>query len=83
MWHWLEELSGGAAGFVGSVTGSSLGLVALLIGAMVNAHLNRRRDDRLRRDQTRSFAVALKSELKQLQAVLIQNADELDETDGP
>jgi hypothetical protein len=62
-WTWLQGLSGGAAAFVGSVTGSSLGLLALVVGALYNAHLNRERDDRLRREERRGIAVAIKAEL--------------------
>ena len=64
MWEWLSSLSGGAATFIGSLTGSAIGLIALLIGALFNAHLNRRRDDRLREIDTRGLAVALLAELR-------------------
>ena len=60
---WLEDLSGGAANFVGSFTGAAVGLIAILIGALFNAHLNRRRDDRLRRLEARAAATALRAEL--------------------
>jgi hypothetical protein len=70
MWEWLQGLSGGAANFVGAVAGSAVGLVALLIGALFNAHLNRLRDDRLRREETRAVAAALLAELKGAARVL-------------
>ncbi|MFK7865833.1 MAG: hypothetical protein AB8B77_00160 [Alphaproteobacteria bacterium] len=35
----------------GTVIGSGFGLIALLLGALFNADLNRRRDDRIRREQ--------------------------------
>jgi hypothetical protein len=44
MWEWLQGLSGGAASFIGSFTGSAIGLIAILSGALFNAHLNRKRD---------------------------------------
>jgi hypothetical protein len=47
-WKWLGALPPSSASFVGTVTGSSLGLIALLLGALFNARLNRRRDDKLR-----------------------------------
>jgi hypothetical protein len=46
MWEWLNDLEGGALTVVGTAVGSFLGLISLLIGALFNAHLNRRRDDR-------------------------------------
>jgi hypothetical protein len=42
-WDWLGTLPQGQATFLGSF----VGLFALLVAALVNAHLNRRRDDRL------------------------------------
>ena len=78
MWDWLEHLSGGAANFIGSLTGAVVGLLALLAGAMFNAHLNRRRDDRLRRAETRSTASALRAELSSLMDTLISNASDLE-----
>jgi hypothetical protein len=62
-WQWLQTASQGQASFLGTLIGSSIGLVALLLGALFNAHLNRRRDDRLRRLDQRAMAVALKTEL--------------------
>src|SRR5215217_5010526 len=41
MWGWLQGLSGGAATAVGSATGAAIGRVALLLGALFNARLNR------------------------------------------
>jgi hypothetical protein len=63
MWEWLHDASPGEATFLGSLTGSSIGLVALLLGALFNAHLNRRRDDQLRREEQRTVATALHAEL--------------------
>jgi hypothetical protein len=54
----------GEAAFVGALIGSSIGLVALLLGALFNAELNRRRDDRLRREDRRAVATALRAELE-------------------
>jgi hypothetical protein len=79
MWDWLQGLSGGAATFLGALTGSSVGLVAILVGALFNAHLNRRRDDRVRREDVRSVATALQAELMGLHRTLIDNAKGLKE----
>jgi hypothetical protein len=70
MWQWLHDLSPGQATFFGSLTGSSIGLFALLIGAWCNACLNRKRDNRLRREDQRAMAVALKTELAEWSRVL-------------
>jgi hypothetical protein len=77
MWQWLQGLSGGAATFVGAVSGSLIGLLALLFGALFNAHLNRRRDDRLRKEEARAIATALRAELAGLRRILTRNAEEL------
>ena len=62
-WHVLKDASPGQASFLGTLAGSSIGLFALLIGAWCNACLNRKRDNRLRREDQRAMAVALKTEL--------------------
>jgi hypothetical protein len=62
-WQWLRNASQSQATSLGTLTGSSIGLIALLIGALFNAHLNRRRDDRLQREDQRAVAAALKAEL--------------------
>ena len=70
---WLQGLSPGSASFLGSFSGASMGLLALLIGALFNAHLYRRRDDRLRRAEARAAATALKAELTGINQALMQN----------
>jgi hypothetical protein len=70
---------GGSPAFLGALTGSSLDLLAILIGALVNAHLNRRRDDRLRNHEVRALATALQAELKGLHRTLVHNAKEIRE----
>jgi len=62
-WQWLEDASQGQATFIGSLIGSSIGLIALLLGALFNAHLNRRRDTSLRREERETVAAALMAEL--------------------
>lgn len=46
-WDWLTALPSGAAGFLGTLAGSTLGLLALILGALLNASLNRKRDDQI------------------------------------
>lgn len=49
--------------WVGNVIGAAIGFVALMIGAMWNAHLNRRRDDRLRNEERKELLAALMGEV--------------------
>jgi hypothetical protein len=79
---WFATLPSSTATYLGTLTGSGLGLVALLIGALFNAHLNRRRDDRLRREDARSVISALKAELSGICESLQSNADSLDNPRG-
>lgn len=61
--EWLSSLKPGAASFVGSLTGFVLGLVALVLGALFNFWLNRRRDNALRREEMKAVAAALYGEI--------------------
>jgi hypothetical protein len=74
--NWLQGLSGGAPSFVGSFTGAAIGLIALLLGALFNAHLNRRRDDRIRNEEARTSAIALKAELSGIVLALSRNVED-------
>jgi len=77
--NWLGALPQGSASFIGTLTGSFLGLVALLLGALFNAHLNRRRDDALRSADRLAVASALHAELLAIHRALIENAKFLEE----
>lgn len=79
LWNWLAQLPQGSASFLGSVAGSSLGLIAILLGALFNARLNRNRDDRLRDEDRIALASALHAELKGIHRALIENAQHLKE----
>jgi hypothetical protein len=72
-WSWLHDTSPGQATFIGSV----FGFLALLGGAWANASFNRKRDDRLRRDEQRAVAVALRAELVGCRRALLTNAAQL------
>lgn len=50
--------------WMGNVIGAAIGLVAILIGALWNAYLMRKRDAHLREQETRSISSALASELR-------------------
>lgn len=63
LWQQIVALPPGVATFMGTLAGSSLGLLAILLGALFNAHLNRARDDRLRAEEARSIRGALLGEL--------------------
>jgi len=79
IWDWLVNLPSGAASFVGTLAGSSFGLIALLVGALFNARLNRKRDDRIRDEEGRAIRTALKAELSGIYDSLIRNADMLEQ----
>jgi len=76
-WDWLGTLSQGQATFLGSLVGAFVGLLALLLGALFNAHLNRKRDDRLRAEERRSVATALRAELAGFKDSLVENSERL------
>jgi hypothetical protein len=78
-WDWLETLSPGQAQFLGSLVGALVGLLALLLGALFNARLNRKRDDRLRAEERRSVATALRAELAGCRDALLRNSEQLKE----
>jgi hypothetical protein len=82
MWVWLEGLSQGQAAFLGSLTGALIGPIALLLGALFNAHLNRRRDNHLRREDQRAVATALKAELAGLNETFVSNTEKLKDRQG-
>jgi hypothetical protein len=76
-WLWLQTASQGQATFLGTLAGSSIGLFALLAGALFNAWLNRRRDDWLRRQEQRGVATALRAELAGCKQALLTNAEKM------
>ena len=76
-WDWLGKLPASNASFIGTLTGSALGLIALLLGALFNAHLNRRRDDTLREADRTAVVAALRAELAGIHRTLIENAKRL------
>jgi len=78
-WTWFGALPASSASFLGTLTGSSLGLIALLIGALFNARLNRKRDDTLRIKETRALAGALKAELAGKSRSLKDNTRQIEE----
>ncbi len=69
--EWVNTLSPSAAQFWGAVVGVGGGLTAILIGALVNADLNRRRDDRLRDIEGRAVAAAIRGELASMKLFIV------------
>lgn len=63
-WRWIETLPTSAAAFLGTLTGASLGLFAILLGALYNAHLNRQRDERLRNEDRTALIAGFAAELE-------------------
>jgi hypothetical protein len=76
MWQWLHDLSQGQATFLGWL----VGILTLVGGALFNARLNRNRDDRLRREDQRSIAAAMRAELSGIDRRLSANSDRLRST---
>lgn len=70
--HYLQQLLGSLFDKLHNwqqLLGSFLGLIAILVGALFNAHLNRMRDDRLRAEEANSVLAALYGEI-----ILLRNA---------
>jgi hypothetical protein len=72
-WRWLHGISQSQATFLGWV----VGVVTLVGGALFNAWLNRKRDNRLRREDQRGVATALRAELAGCRRALLTNAEQL------
>ncbi|MBV2181676.1 MAG: hypothetical protein KUL86_10655, partial [Castellaniella sp.] len=47
----------------GDALGSAIGLVAILVGALYNARLMRRRDDMIMNDEAKAIAAAIGAEM--------------------
>src|SRR5436190_7878115 len=80
-WDWLQTASQGQATFVGALTGSFFGLLALLLGALANAGLNRGRDNRLRKENQRAVASAVRAEFEALRRTLKDNTETMRQKD--
>jgi hypothetical protein len=79
-WDWLASLPQGSAAFVGTLTGSAFGLIALLLGALFNARLNRKRDEALREADRVAVASALSAELTGIHQSFVDNAKHVTES---
>jgi hypothetical protein len=74
---WLGAQPQAVATFLGTVTGSAIGFLTLILGALFNAYLNRRRDDSLRDFDRTSLAIAFHTELAGIHTSLIDNVEAL------
>ncbi len=66
LWHYWPQITSwpeSAAMFVGSLAGAGGGLFAILLGALYNAHLNRKRDCRLREQERATITSVVQAEL--------------------
>jgi hypothetical protein len=80
-WDSLAQLPQSTASFVGTLAGSTFGLLAILCGALFNAFLNRKRDERIRNDDRRALAAALKAELAGFHRTLTENTSDFKNKD--
>jgi len=72
MWKWLAELSPAQATIVGTTLGALLGFGTLTAGALLNAHLNRRRDLYLHRLQQLNLLRSITIEITQISNLVRQ-----------
>jgi len=77
MIKWIDALSDPAATLVGSAIGIFGGLIAILLGALFNAHLNRVRDDRILNDEKRKVATVFHEELKIIHHALVATSKQM------
>lgn len=77
---WLQTQPPSIGSFLGSLTGAGIGLMAIVLGALFNAYLNRRRDDRLRKVAAKAAAIGITAELLSVERVLRRNAADINGT---
>jgi hypothetical protein len=73
--RWLDSLGSGSASFVGALTAFAFGIIALVLGALLNYSLNRRRDSIALSQEANSVAAALYSEIVLLRNELARAAN--------
>ncbi|AVF02747.1 MULTISPECIES: hypothetical protein [Devosia] len=61
--EWMGELQGGALTLVSATTTFVFGIFAIILGALFNSYLNRKRDNRLRELEALSTTAALYGEI--------------------
>ena len=70
-----------AAAFLGALAGAGGGLLAIILGALLNAELNRRRDDRLRWQEAEALMKSLATEMGAIATVSRAHATSLRRAD--
>lgn len=76
-WDAIASLPESTAAFLGALAGVGGGLLAILAGALLNAHLNRKRDDRLRNVEIVAVTNALDAELMKFHSFSSEHAAKL------
>lgn len=66
IWNWVGQLAPAQATVVGTTVGALLGFLTLTLGALLNAHLNRRRDKALHLSEQLNVLRALMIEIAQI-----------------
>jgi hypothetical protein len=72
---WLLTLSPQQVALISSAFGIPVGFLSLVLGALFNSHLSRRRDDRLRFAEAAGVASALRAELTLILNALKKNTE--------
>lgn len=86
LWHWIGELAPAQATVFGTTVGAVLGFGTLASGALLNAHLNRKRDLYLHQMQQLNLLRSLVIEITQIsnlvrnQSALLEGKDAKNET---
>ncbi|RVC79875.1 hypothetical protein EN745_14645 [Mesorhizobium sp. M4A.F.Ca.ET.022.05.2.1] len=75
MWQWLSQLQGAQSSLVGSFAGFVFGIAALIVGALFNFRLNRKRDAFLRTEEADAVAAALYGEIILIREELARTAN--------
>ena len=79
---WVRALDGPEATFWGNSLGIAGGLTAIVIGAFLNASLNRRRDSRLRLAERQSIAAGLYAEIKNAKQSIERQKKQFEKKEG-
>lgn len=76
---WVRALDGPEATFWGAAVGIAGGLTAIVLGALLNAFLNRLRDDRIRLTERQSIAAGLYAEIKSAKHTIERQKNQLEQ----
>lgn len=82
IWEWMATLAPAQATIVGTAVGATIGFFTLIGGALINAQLNRRRDQAKLNDDALAIAAALKADLTGVANTIRENASQLKNSDS-